>query len=259
MRFLPPPLIPRKCKRDNEVVGPPSKRRRTGNPLKRKLGQYKNNEVVEPPSKRMQMDPDYVEPDCKDIEMMDDIAPVNSNVGRSNLLSGSVGSQNTVAQTALASIDVLEPEQSTPDNQGVPETEVRQYFRSIACKYSVVTPQALNSQNDRLEVGASIREPEQPTKVHHEPEQETEVHEEPLYQRLYQHANSHGLHGQALGTRGDSQEVIRPNVPIRDFLTGVCHEPERESDVRQELEQEMEVRLNVFTKDKLSMDSWSEH
>ena len=74
-------------------------------------------------------------------------------------------------------------------------------------------------------MGASIREPEQPTKVHHEPEQETEVREEPLYQRLYQHVNPHGLHGQALGTQGNSQEVIQLNMPIQDFLTGVHHEP----------------------------------
>ncbi len=114
MRFPPSPLIPYKCKRDNEVVGPPSK--------------------------CMWMNLDYMDLDCEDIEMMDDIAPVDSNVGGSNLLSGSVGSQNMVAQTAPASIDVLEPEQSTPDNQGVPETEVRQYFCGIACEYSVVTP-----------------------------------------------------------------------------------------------------------------------
>ncbi|KAH9168595.1 hypothetical protein EDB89DRAFT_1990765 [Lactarius sanguifluus] len=92
------------------------------------------------------------------------------------------------------STGVPQLEQKTPDNQGEPEAE------------------APDSQNDRREVVASVLEPEQLTEVHHEPEQETE------------------LHGQAVGTRDNNQELVRPNAPMVNSLTGALQEAGRESE-----------------------------
>ncbi|KAH9161038.1 hypothetical protein EDB89DRAFT_2032607, partial [Lactarius sanguifluus] len=92
------------------------------------------------------------------------------------------------------STGVPQLEQKTPDNQGEPEAE------------------APDSQNDRREVVASVLEPEQLTEVHHEPEQETE------------------LHGQAVGTRDDNQELVRPNAPMVNSLTGALREAGLESE-----------------------------
>ncbi|KAH9022439.1 hypothetical protein EDB85DRAFT_1895253 [Lactarius pseudohatsudake] len=88
------------------------------------------------------------------------------------------------------STGVPQLEQKTPDNQGEPEAE------------------APDSQNDRREVVASVLVPEQLTEVHHEPEQETK----------------------AVGTRDDNQELVRPNVPMVNSLTGALREAGRESE-----------------------------
>ncbi|KAH9022399.1 hypothetical protein EDB83DRAFT_2527576 [Lactarius deliciosus] len=88
------------------------------------------------------------------------------------------------------STGVPQLEQKTPDNQGEPEAE------------------APDSQNDRREVVASVLVPEQLTEVHHEPEQETE----------------------AVGTRDDHQELVRPNAPMVNSPTGALREAGRESE-----------------------------
>ncbi|KAH9024437.1 hypothetical protein EDB83DRAFT_2527144 [Lactarius deliciosus] len=124
-------------------------------PCKRRLSRYKSDPVVEPPPKRVRFDPDIL---LDEDIVMNDPTPVDPSTG------------------------VPQLEQKTPDNQGEPEAEVRQYSRSI--------------------VFASVLVPEQLTEVHHEPEQETE----------------------AVGTRDDHQELVRPNAPMVNSLTGALRE-----------------------------------
>lgn len=103
-------------------------------PSKRSLDLYPSDSALERPQKRLELhatfDPNYLSLRDTDIDMM---VPVDPNAGVSNLLPGPVGSQNTGIQVVSASVDVPELEQRTPDNQGVPETEVNKYLRRIAC------------------------------------------------------------------------------------------------------------------------------
>ena len=97
---------------------------------------------LEPPPKRMMLertfDPNNRRLQVEDTEMdSTSINPVVPIVGLSTVLSGFVGSQNTMTQVVPACIGVPELEQRAPEDQVSLKTEVRQHLRSVACHWSL--------------------------------------------------------------------------------------------------------------------------